>query len=758
MINYRTSFARRLGELLDVPVITCEPAGKPEFHYPQGDRDKITSAGNDMAFATWKPGQAILGVMGGNVAAVDVDPRNSGDVDQVRELLTTLSVRIFAEVETPGGGRHFYVAGHPELASAHNLDHWPGIDIQSFGSLLFLPGTQRPKYGGAGYEIVSDNLDALADGGDPDGSAALAGWVADHRGGREGFEPSEPWDGRSLDHRQIAWLKGMLDGIHTELSVMGKDSGRNNAVYNRAMRCGSFVAGAGLDEDRAITMLLDASERNGLIKEDGRESVLASVRSGIRNGKTRPCAVPESKVQDHEPPDDWMPDDDPYQDRDQELDYAAVFALDVEREARRLRIREAAERKIRTEQQRALGDLDPIDLADFLAVPDKSTVYRIDGLWPSGGRVMLAAQHKAGKTTMVGNVLRSLADGSAFLGQFRTEPARVILLDFEMHEDHVRKWLRDQRIARTGFVTVRPLRGKVSSFDILDGKIRSEWATRLRGHEVAIFDCLRPILDALGLDEHRDAGRLLIAIDELINEAGIPETLIIHHMGHSNERGRGDSRIIDWPEANWKLVRENEDEASPRYFSAYGRDVNQREALLDYDHSKRRLTLTGGSRKEASERRKDSELRESIFKIMHVRATLPEADRPDCTGTYVEHELRDLGVPFQRGDERKVLTKLVESGELVMTRKGNAKLYNLPTSPEPPHGETGRSTVPTSPPPYRGGEVRGGSDGEIDPSAEAGKVDAGEAVNGHRDAKAAKAGTPEAEALIREYLGGRSVQ
>jgi hypothetical protein len=111
--------------------------------------------------------------MGGNVAAVDVDPRNGGDVDQVRQLLLELGVRIYAEIVTPGGGRHFYVAGHPELASAHGLRGWPGVDIQSFGSLLFLPGTQRPKYGGAGYKIIFDNVEALADGGDPDGAEAL---------------------------------------------------------------------------------------------------------------------------------------------------------------------------------------------------------------------------------------------------------------------------------------------------------------------------------------------------------------------------------------------------------------------------------------------------------------------------------------------------------------------------------------------------------------------------------------------------------
>ena len=158
-----------------------------------------------------------------------------------------------------------------------------------------------------------------------------------------------------------------------------------------------------------------------------------------------------------------------------------------------------------------------------------------------------------------------------------------------------------QQIRNTDNAFVIPLRGKVSSFDVLDPQVRSQWAARIRGSDIAIFDCLRPILDALGLSEDKDAGRLLGAIGELLDEAGVPEALVVHHMGHSGERSRGDSRIIDWPDATWKLVRENpEKEDSPRYFSAYGRKVNQPESKLLFDPDSHRLTLHGGNRKDAA--------------------------------------------------------------------------------------------------------------------------------------------------------------
>jgi hypothetical protein len=62
-----------------------------------------------------------------------------------------------------------------------------------------------------------------------------------------------------------------------------------------------------------------------------------------------------------EPPDDGMPPDDPYQEPP-EPDPAVIFAEDVDKDARRLRIRDAAQRKVRREQQRDIGNLDPIPL------------------------------------------------------------------------------------------------------------------------------------------------------------------------------------------------------------------------------------------------------------------------------------------------------------------------------------------------------------------------------------------------------------
>jgi AAA domain len=264
---------------------------------------------------------------------------------------------------------------------------------------------------------------------------------------------------------------------------------------------------------------------------------------------------------------------------------------------------------VRQDRAGALGEPEFVLLDEFLAVEDEPTRYRVDPLWPVGGRIVAAAQYKAGKTTLRDNIVRALVDKEDFLGAFPVAPpdGRVAIIDDELDEAMLRRWLREQGIVNAGRVAVLPLRGKVGSFDLRDRAVRARWATKLRAVEagVVLFDCLRPVLDALGLSEDKEAGRFLVHFDALLDEAGLSEGLVVHHMGHNGERSRGDSRILDWPDATWTLVRERGEDGETaadarRYFAAYGRDVDVPEGLLTFDRERRRLTLSGGTRRETA--------------------------------------------------------------------------------------------------------------------------------------------------------------
>lgn len=304
------------------------------------------------------------------------------------------------------------------------------------------------------------------------------------------------------------------------------------------------------------------------------------------------------------------------------------------------------------------------NLAELLAEPDVDTAYLIEGVAPAGGRALLAAQAKTGKTTLVGNLVRSLVDGEPFLCGYAVNrrAKRVVVIDTELSENMVRRWFRDQGIVNTDRVDVVALRGRVGSFNILNPDRRQQWAELFGGADYLILDCLRPALDALGLDEHRDAGKFLVAFDALLAEAGITDALLVHHMGHAGERARGDSRLQDWPDVLWRLLRANDDPDSDRFFTAFGRDVDVPEGRLDFESQNRRLTYTVGSRKSESRQADRDEVLGEIVGIMAQRLAEGNTDpmsRNDILAATEKHKrsARTIDPALGHGVIQSVLSK-----------------------------------------------------------------------------------------------------
>lgn len=283
-----------------------------EFTRPTGWQ-KLHKIGNEARLSTFEDGKCLCLNTGGEVAVVDVDPRNGGEIEKVRALLDELKVRIFAEVDTPSGGKHFYIAGHPDLPSIHSksnsirLPEPPGVDIQSYGCNVFLPGTLRRKYGGDGYKIVLDELDEVTHLGDG-GSKALVDWLAEQvvkgvkkkarktpGGAREwDWEPCEPWNGTPPDARQQAYLAAVVAGEAEKVAKAGEGE-RNGAIFLAALKCGSYIAGAGMDEQEVRHALEKAAADCDYTAEHTEKAVRASIASGVRGGRKNPRAVPSAE-------------------------------------------------------------------------------------------------------------------------------------------------------------------------------------------------------------------------------------------------------------------------------------------------------------------------------------------------------------------------------------------------------------------------------------------------------------------------------
>ena len=334
------------------------------------------------------------------------------------------------------------------------------------------------------------------------------------------------------------------------------------------------------------------------------------------------------------------------------------------------RVRRAAKQFLHDEENPPQELPEILDLEARMARPRVETAFRIEGWQPMGGRVLLAAQFKAGKTTGVANLVRPLVDGGQWLDTWDVEPVkgRVCILDFEMSENTAEDWLNDQGIRNQSKVDLVSLRGRIATFNILDPGVRMEWASRLAQRETdyLIVDCLRPVLDAFGLDEHRDTGRFFGPLDALLNEAGIGEACVVHHMGHGGERSRGDSRLRDWPDVEWRLMRENEHPDSDRYITAYGRDVDIPEHKLVFDKDARRLRAQVGTRL-------DLDADAALLDVLAVLGRHGEA----VSGRTIEAALKTTDHP--RSSIRGALRLGIRRG-LIDTRVGghNATLYELP--------------------------------------------------------------------------------
>jgi hypothetical protein len=334
--------------------------------------------------------------------------------------------------------------------------------------------------------------------------------------------------------------------------------------------------------------------------------------------------------------------------------------------AEELRIRAEAQALVRAENRPAEPEM--LSLATLLAQPPEQPSYRIDGLWRTGSVALMSAPQKAGKTTTIGNLVRSLVDGDPFLNHFQVQRpcSRVVLIDTESGRQLLYEWLGPQRIRNQDALDVIDLRGKESALDVTDAATRTWWLAKLAGADVVILDVAGPVVAALGLDENSnaDVGRFFTSFRALLADAGVGEGLIVHHTGHNEQRAVGASAWLRYADSIWQLHRENELPTSPRYFSAYGRMPVVDQGLVTFDPITRRLTYTG---KPMGAAKTDRE-------VLALLEWLQSEGEPR-TATACAGYLKSEGIS-SRDRARQIAPAGVRQGLLTLTRDGSAQLYS----------------------------------------------------------------------------------
>lgn len=390
-------------------------------------------------------------------------------------------------------------------------------------------------------------------------------------------------------------------------AVAGAPQGTRNDTLNRAtFNLSQLIASGHLDPQAVESRLTAAAAQAGLAPAEIRATLASGHRAGVAH--PRDVAPLEPLAQVHvlrgpqeapEAPQQAPAAQEPTPQERLEQWRAQALHAEVERQ----RVRRQADQVLREEEAAAAWQ-EPAwrpTLTAELAIPDEPVTYTVQDLLPTGGNVLLTAQFKAGKTTLVNELARCLADSDKFLGRFATHtPGRIALWNYEVDARQYRRWLREAGFLHTDRVTVLNLRGfrmPVSHARIQDWAVR--WLTE---HQVAVW-VMDPFARAFvgsgtSENDNTEVGAFLDTLDVVKERAGVGELVLPTHTGRAEmergaERARGATRLDDWADVRWLLTQ---DETGARYFRASGRDVELAEGRLEFDPDTRRLTLAGGDR------------------------------------------------------------------------------------------------------------------------------------------------------------------
>lgn len=256
----------------------------------------------------------------------------------------------------------------------------------------------------------------------------------------------------------------------------------------------------------------------------------------------------------------------------------------------------------RIEAARAAADVAIPERVDLMTYVPEPVPWVIDSVLARGAVLGLFAERKAGKTTLVRDLVRSALDGSPFLGRFAVSlpAAEVVLFDTEMPLSTLHRQYQRAGVAHLDRLNLRALRGVERSLDARVDAVRARWREQIAPGSLIVVDCLYSLFGALGVSENSDeVVGVLAGLRTLATECDAAGLVIVHHLGKDTERGaRGHSSIEGFPDAIARIEMDGPPSAdAARTFSAYGRDVSIEAGILSLgdDH---RLTLGGNPRAE----------------------------------------------------------------------------------------------------------------------------------------------------------------
>jgi hypothetical protein len=298
-----------------------------------------------------------------------------------------------------------------------------------------------------------------------------------------------------------------------------------------------------------------------------------------------------------------------------------------------------------------------ISLVSLLATAIPKNKWIVEDLLMKAGKIFFAAKAKTGKTTVTLALLKSLADGIPFLGEFKVEVPEGCIgyMNLELTEGQMQEWVARQGIRNVDKVHFWNLRGKPNPFRSQTSRNHLIQELQELGIKTLIIDTFAKIFPGEA-NNNSEVNRFLIMLDDVLDRAGVEQLVMLVHAGNDASKIRGATALTDHPDGIWYLIN---DDQKNRYFSAIGRDIEIAEGQIVYDKTTAELSFTGSGKRAT----KDLTSRESVVKFVKVN--------PGSNASEI-----DESIGGTKAFKIKIRKQLVNDG-LITVRKGpnNASQY-----------------------------------------------------------------------------------
>jgi len=244
-------------------------------------------------FAEWPDSLPAIDLAKAGIVVLDGDRHGGPDgVAAVERLFAEHELRTDAipTVVTPQDGRHYWFRQRDDGEPIGNSDKAvrdSGINVRGAGGYVIAPGTLLSDGRRYGRDPATPStIEAMYHGTIPAMPPAIAAMLRKPK--PEATAPKANGGGRPPGTREETYAQAALDGLATEFAGMPPNSGRNIELNNAAMRMGHMIAAGWIGRATVEGRLFDAAMACGLVQEDGKPAVLATMNSGLVAGEKEP--------------------------------------------------------------------------------------------------------------------------------------------------------------------------------------------------------------------------------------------------------------------------------------------------------------------------------------------------------------------------------------------------------------------------------------------------------------------------------------